>query len=208
MRSNHHKHLIHALVLCCLLGALAGQATVAQHPEWIWAPGPAPGRMPPGACHFRKSFKLDGVQAGHLEIAADDVFEAYVNGSLVSRDGGSTQLKKYDIGRYLREGSNTIAVKVVNRDSGAAGLVARIQVRQKGKRPTQVVTDTSWKTSRSPIALWHLNRYSDKQWVDAQSRGHSGNLRHGLRNTGTAGRRSQARPNWRTAIASRVRRPI
>ncbi len=131
--------------------------------------------MPPGACHFRKSFKLERVQAGHLEIAADDVFEAYVNGALVSRDEGSTQLKKYDIGRYLREGSNTIAVKVVNRDSGAAGLVARIQVLQKGKRPTQVVTDTSWKTSRSPIALWHLNRYSDKQWVDAQSLGPLGN---------------------------------
>ena len=47
---------------------------------WIWNPVHAVGKVPVGACYFRCSFEVRAMVQTHLEIAADDSFEVFVNG--------------------------------------------------------------------------------------------------------------------------------
>ncbi len=154
-----------ALLFCCISASAALSSEGAQ---WIWAPSHATDAVPAGACYFRRTFVMDAPASGTLEIAADDTFEVYINGKRIGRGEQWKHLTRFDISEQLEAGQNTIAVKVVNREAGAAGLVARLTGKETKSALKTLVTDGTWKTSLSPLSRWQRNQYADGKWKPAQ----------------------------------------
>ena len=128
-------------------------------PVWIWNPLQKHGEVPGGACFFRRSFDLESVEPATLDIAADDRFEVFVNGQPVGHGNNWKHFRRFDITAMLRPGKNSLAVKVVNREHGHAGLAARLNLGSKIIR-----TDKTWKCSSIALSKWHYARFADASW--------------------------------------------
>ena len=138
--------------------------------------------MPPGACHFRKEIESVAPEEATLAIAADDVYELYLNGRLLGRSqSGENRLTEYNISKSLTNGRNLIAVKVINREGGTAAVAVRIVVRESGESLRYFSTDSSWKTNVRPLPLWNTAMYNDGRWTMARSWGSTAVLRLGTK---------------------------
>ena len=83
------------------------------------------GKVPQTSCYFRKTIHLaEPPQAAVVEIAADDIYELFVNGKKIGRGQAQQELNRHDVKSALRKGKNVIAVKVTNRNGDTAGLAA------------------------------------------------------------------------------------
>ena len=136
------------IALACLV--VAERTVCAAPPEdahWIWTPNHKMSAVPSGPCYFRKTFSLGRPEFGKLQIAADDRYKVYVNGRTVGAGHGWQPPRGYDISRYLTRGKNVIAIRVINKESGDAGLMARVVVKDSGGTHVSHATDNSWKTS-------------------------------------------------------------
>ena len=74
----------------------------------------------------------------------------------------------HDITKLIRPGINVIAVKATNTDAGAAGLVARVIVKEKGGTFESYSTDNSWRTSVKQFANWNQPEFRDREWLEAK----------------------------------------
>lgn len=147
---------------------------MAQDAAWIWSSEHQQEQVPKGArCYFRKTFSVEDTTDAQLTIAADDVYEVYLNGSKVGSGRSSRQLDKYNITRKLMRGRNTIAVRVINESGNTAALAARLMVKD-GNRWRSFSTDDSWVTSTTPLPLWQTIFYSDARWSAATALGELG----------------------------------
>ncbi len=154
-----------------LWGALLAPA-YAQEAQWIWAPGIAKDQIPPNAaCQFRKAFNLNTDGIGRIEIAADDVYQLYVNGRLIGSGKSSRQWNTYDISQFLVRGRNVVAVRVQNGGGNTAALAARVLIRPQNTKWYTFNTDKSWKTSTNAGPQWQSLVYNDRQWAGAQAFG-------------------------------------
>ncbi|MFO0816612.1 MAG: HEAT repeat domain-containing protein [Pirellulales bacterium] len=164
-----------ALALAAFLSSLAGPSFLnAQEAHWIWCADHEPGRVPTSACHFRKAVTVRAVEAATLAIAADDSFEVRINGRSIGSGTGYRRLTEFDIAKYLSRGRNVIAVRVMNTSGPTAGMVARLQVKEQGANWQSHSTDSSWKTSLSPLPLWDTSLYNDTRWPAARVLGRFG----------------------------------
>lgn len=128
--------------------------------KWIWANV----KVKPGqwVC-FRKSFKLNSVpESLNVKIAVDSKYWLWVNGQMVVFEGqvknGPTPQGIYfdsiDIGKYLNQGKNTIAVLAVYFgkngygffDGGTPGLLFSVDLPQY----EEIVSNESWKAIENP----------------------------------------------------------
>ena len=115
---------------------------------------------------FRKTVSLSAAPSSAVaQIAADTKYWLYVNGTLVTFEGGlkrgpnpsDTYYDEKDIKSYLKAGSNTIAILVwhfgksgySHKDSGAAGLLFQSDI-VVGANTTRVNSDTTWKAKQHP----------------------------------------------------------
>ena len=64
------RALLPALFSGCL--ALSTVSLVAQEAQWIWSPEHQANHVPPGACHFRKSIRVNTPERAEISILADD----------------------------------------------------------------------------------------------------------------------------------------
>lgn len=135
--------------------------------NWIWSPAQKKDEVPVGECYFRKTFELNQADFGQVHIACDNQYELHVNGRLVGRGSDWRKMDVHDIQQSLVHGTNVVAVKAMNTDAGAAGLVARVIVREKGGTYESYSTDATWKTSLKPPADWAQQRMRDKEWLAA-----------------------------------------
>ncbi|MFO0869017.1 MAG: HEAT repeat domain-containing protein [Pirellulales bacterium] len=166
------RAVVAALVL---LSALAGtRLAVAQDANWIWCAEHESGRVPPGACHFRKVFTVRSVESAKVTIAADDSFELRINGRSIGSGNGARRPTEFDVTRFLSRGRNVLAIRVVNTQGNTAGLAARVQVKEAGGDWQSHSTDSSWKTSLSPLPLWDTSLYNDARWPVARVLGRFG----------------------------------
>ncbi len=149
------------------------QATL--DPFWIWTPEQTPGRVPQGACYFRKTLNLPVEFQGVIEIAADDSYELFVNGKRVGAGVSWEEFDTFDISRELRTGKNVIAVKVTNRNGSDAGLVGRIVLTSEDGKKRTYLTNPTWKASTRVWPLWDSIPYRDSRWNAAQNLGRYGN---------------------------------
>lgn len=143
----------------------------AQDGQWIWSGEHAPDNVPAGvSCHFRKMFAVRNPEAGQIAIAADDVFELFLNGRRIATGTSNNgKLVEYDVTRFLTRGQNVIGVKVTNRAGPTAALVARVTVKDSGGNWQSYSTDASWKTALTPLPLWNTALYNDRSWDAAQA---------------------------------------
>ncbi len=139
-----------------------------ETPQWIWFPRHKQGKVPQGPCYFRKEIYLQVEHRGRLDIAADDVYEAYINGKKVAVGGAHDRLVSYDITSALKEGNNLIAIKVTNRNGGTAGLAAQIYVECDAIPARRFITNPTWKTSTGALPLWTTSNYRDQRWEPAE----------------------------------------
>jgi|GEM_PF-6595763 len=81
---------------------------------------------------FRKTFIIDKqITAALLKITADDDYYVYINGNFVGKDTGDGAWKTaeiYEIGEYLQQGKNVIAVKAKD-TGGPEGLLAELTIK-------------------------------------------------------------------------------
>ncbi len=80
---------------------------------------------------FRWSFYADEVPStGHIYITADDDFNLFLNGVYIAEDERGRidweQVEDYDVGPYLKDGRNVIAVKATDVDRTGYGFAAAL----------------------------------------------------------------------------------
>lgn len=155
------------LLVVGLASAVPGIAPGAEA-QWIWSPQHVRDKVPEGACYFRKSFSGQFPERAQISIAADDQYELYVNGHRIGSGRSSSQFDEYDITKQVKQGRNTIAVRVVNRVGTTAALAARVFVKERGGSWLTYSTDGTWQTNLRPFPLWNTTFYNDRLWDRAQ----------------------------------------
>jgi putative heme-binding domain-containing protein len=173
MRSRRVIPVAALLAVACLVPRSARANDGEAH--WIWSPAQTKNEIPVGECYFRKSFDLAGAAEGaEIQITADNEFELTVNGQPVAKGVDWRQLQVHEITNLLRKGRNTVAVRVLNKEVGSAGLTARVIVKQAGGTYVGYSTDPTWKTSVRQFQGWTLPPFNDNDWVAAASYGEFG----------------------------------
>jgi putative heme-binding domain-containing protein len=151
--------------------AQAQQATPVQ---WIWFNAGNPVQSAPAeTVYFRKVFTIDGQlpAAAALDITADDAFQVWLNGTLVG-DGDTWQrVYRFDVGKHLVKGPNVITVAATNTSVSPAGLMAHLSYTPAGQPKKSVITDASWKASKTADAGWHRADFNDAKWAKALALG-------------------------------------
>lgn len=140
--------------------------------EWIWASTTSDNQV----IYLRGAVKLAHPDPKtKLYISVDNYFEAYVNGRQVGARGHDAgvdnwnQAQKYDVGAWLHEGKNVIAIRAENA-GGAAGALARLEA---GGKPI-IETSPAWKVSETQADGWQNEAFDDSSWSAAKGEGHLG----------------------------------
>ena len=144
--------------------------------NWIWSPAYKKDEVPVGDCYFRKTFNLTQAEFGQVHVACDNQYELYVNGKLVGKGGDWRKMDVHDIQKFLVSGTNVVAIKGTNTDEGAAGLVARVIIKEKGGTFESYSTDATWKTSVKAAADWAQPKMRDEDWLAAKVYGPLGGV--------------------------------
>jgi putative heme-binding domain-containing protein len=144
--------------------------------NWVWSPAHPKDEVPVGDCYFRKTFNVGQVELAQIHLACDNAYELYVNGRFVARGADWRHMDVHDVTKLLRPGKNVVCVKAMNTDAGAAGLVARVIVKEKGGTFESHSTDASWRTSVKEFANWTLPNVRDSEWVAAKVYGPLGGV--------------------------------
>ena len=175
-----------------------------SHPEGfekakaIWYPE----EPMPHTSYFRKDIVIDGeiISGKIICYQSNSEYSIYVNDNFVGEIGAYwfVDEKEFDIGSYLKEGKNVIAVKVdsiVNAgDSYVWGIVGTIRAAPAstltpspfpastitptplGSSPTttgdistiSIVTDSSWKSLDAEVDGWTSVDFDDSYWENAK----------------------------------------
>ncbi len=144
--------------------------------NWIWSPAYQKDDVPVGDCYFRKTFELNQAEFGQVHVACDNQYELYVNGHLIGKGADWRKMDVHDVTKLLIHGTNVVAIKATNTDAGAAGLVARVIVKEKGGTFESYSSDATWKTSVKPAADWAQPKMQDADWLAAKVYGPMGGV--------------------------------
>jgi putative heme-binding domain-containing protein len=144
--------------------------------NWIWSPAHTKDEVPVGDCYFRKTFSAQNAELAQVHIACDNQYELYVNGRLAGSGNDWRKMDVHDVTKLLNPGRNVIAIKVTNTDPGAAGLVARVIVKEKGGTFESFSSDESWRTSVKHFGNWMQPNVRDSEWLAAKVYGPLGGV--------------------------------
>jgi putative heme-binding domain-containing protein len=144
--------------------------------NWIWSPAHPKDDVPVGDCYFRKTFPAQNVELAQVHVACDNEYELYVNGRLAGSGNDWRKLDVHDITKLLTRGKNVVAIKATNADHGAAGLVARVIVKEKGGTFESFSSDETWRTSVKHFGNWTQPNVRDSEWVAAKVYGPLGGV--------------------------------
>jgi len=144
--------------------------------SWIWSPAYAKDEVPVGDCYFRKTFSLKHAEFGQVHVACDNQYELYVNGRLAGQGNDWRKMNVHDVEKFLLPGTNVVAIRATNSDAGAAGLVARVVIKERGGTFESYSTDSTWRTSVKASADWMQPRLRDTEWLHARVYGPLGGV--------------------------------
>jgi putative heme-binding domain-containing protein len=136
--------------------------------NWIWSPAYPKDEVPVGDCYFRKTFPVANAEIAQVHVACDNQYELYVNGRLAGRGNDWRKMDVHDISKLLVRGTNVVAIKASNSDAGAAGLVARVVIKEKGGTFESFSTDDTWRTSVKERPDWLQARVRESDWLPAK----------------------------------------
>jgi alpha-L-rhamnosidase len=143
--------------------------------NWIWFPEGDPRTSAPAeARFFRKTIIIPSganIKDAMAFITADDQFILYINGQEVAKsvqkDFAWRQLTEINIKPFLAEGTNTLAIKAINRQ-GPAGLIGVAQVVFANNQVLTIAIDSSWKAANIEQNGWLNAGFDDKLWPQAK----------------------------------------
>ncbi|RYX85100.1 hypothetical protein EON83_07585 [bacterium] len=143
-----------------------------QGASWIWYPEGDPLRNAPEETrYFRRVVNLPAdrkISGASLRVAADNSATIFVNGKQVGTSHDSWKTRDvFDVGQQLVAGNNVVAVQIAN-EGTAAGLATQLDVKFDGGQPLSVLTDGTWKASKTAPAGWQNANYDDAAWVTAK----------------------------------------
>jgi hypothetical protein len=150
------KNLLILLILFSTL-TITGQRRPNAEPEWTatWITLGNADTEAAGMYLFRKSFSLDTAPSEFkIRISADNRYKLFVNGSLASVGPNWGDIKHWnyqivDIAPHLKQGENTLAVKVWNeadlRAVAQFSFKTALILQGEGELAKVVDTNTSWK---------------------------------------------------------------
>lgn len=144
---------------------------------WIWDRDVTASNVPIGDCYFRKSFSLAADERVQIHVAADDLYEVWVDNQLVLEEdrwyAGQSQNVQVD----LDSGSHLIAIKAHNVNVAKAGLkVAVFGLDANNEADTsdvKVESDATWKVLGYPAGPpgFTIGKILDVLLDEARARG-------------------------------------
>jgi len=153
--------------------AVAAVAAPRQ-PEWIWhdnkgvAPGDTEVRF------FRKTFNVPGpVAKAVLTASGDDQMAAFINGKQVAANEHWKKPVSVDVTKQIVSGDNLLAMRGRN-SSGAAAIIARLDISLQGGKPQTVLSDTTWLSTEREVAGWEGPSLVVADWAKPISLGKLG----------------------------------
>ncbi len=137
-----------------------GQDSPVKNAKWIWhAEGNPAIAVPPGNRFFRRVVALDAakeVASAQLALTADNGFEVWVNGERVGAGEDASKLFRFDIARWLKPGTNLIAVAAFNahEEPNPASLIGALSVRFRDGGTLELNTDARWESAVTAPDHW------------------------------------------------------
>jgi hypothetical protein len=101
-----------------------------------------------------------------IVISTDNAEEVYFNGKRLGSSREWKQARTYKVA--LQQGKNVLAVKAMDKN-GIAGLISQITVGNQ-----VIVSDKTWKISKSNHSGWQKTSFNDSKWGAAKSYGKYG----------------------------------
>ncbi len=147
----------------------------AENPQWIWHNNHGAAIKPDEVRYFRKVFQLAATPSkALLTVAADDEAQVFVNGKQVTETKGYDHPGRDDISRYLRKGSNVLAVRGHNKAGDVAGVIAMLELRMSKGKTEFIVTDQTWLSAENDQEGWKEADFKTADWSAAVSKGKLG----------------------------------
>jgi putative heme-binding domain-containing protein len=158
--------------LLAMLASAHPRQACADDMQWIWSPAQNQEKnVPPGTVYFRRSFPVNAIESGEVQITCDNAYELYVNGRQAGEGDDWHILKSHDITKLLTPGRNTVAIKAIVKNQGNAGLAARIVIKEVGGTYVAYNSDSTWRTSLQEFPNWTKHYFNDVQWLVARTIG-------------------------------------
>jgi len=147
--------------------------------QWIWYPDGDPAQNAPAEKRFfRRTFVLPAdraSQSARLRVSADDSFTARLNGqALGGGDNWQTGQQFNDLARLLKAGTNVLAIEAENSPANGAnpaGLIACLEIQFADGGALKLVSDATWRSSKSEVAGWDRAIFEDETWAKATAIG-------------------------------------
>jgi putative heme-binding domain-containing protein len=145
--------------------------------NWIWSPAHEKDAVPESECYFRKTITTGGeIELAEVHAACDNEYELFVNGQSAGRGADWRKMDVHDVTKLMKPGVNVVAIKAINVDAGAAGLVARVIVKERGGTYENFSSDESWRTSVKEAPNWKAPEFRDREWLAAKVYGPLGGV--------------------------------
>ena len=118
--------------------------------KWIWGSFTDSAKIPAETVYLRKSFTIGkAVKKAYLLATCDNNLLAKVNGEAVADSSNWEKAAFVDITAFIQQGPNELAVQAKNADTTYAGFVAKCILLYEDGSSEQLVSDHSWKYTRS-----------------------------------------------------------
>jgi hypothetical protein len=143
--------------------------------KWIWFPEGDPKRAAPvEARFFRRAFDIPesaAIKRARLTVAADDRFQAWVNGAKVGSGESWSAPRDFDVKKLLAAGRNVLAIRAENAPApvteNPAGLIASLDIELESGRKLTMTSDESWSVSKVAGSEWTGSKYDASNWSKA-----------------------------------------
>ncbi len=140
----------------------AEEKSPLKRAQWIWhAEGNPAVAAPVGKRFFRRRLVLDpkrDLASARMVLTADNSFELWVNGQPAGSGADYNQTFKLDVARWLKPGTNVLAVAAVNarEQPNPAGWIGTLEIRFHDGSTLQVNTDSQWESAVTAPAEWRV----------------------------------------------------
>jgi hypothetical protein len=148
--------------------------TLWQGAHWVWdnAEGNKENQTP-APRYLRRTLELPVAPASaELLATCDDQYVVYVNGQRVGAGSEWSTPESHNVTALLKPGKNIIALEAIN-GTGAAGIIAWLQIKTAAGEAMTVGTDAVWKFSATSAATaansvdWTKPDFDDTTWKAA-----------------------------------------
>ena len=138
-------------------------------PSWIWCHSEDWATAAAGSRFFRQTFQIGtgDARSAALWITADNAYTVWINGRKVAASNNWKVPIQVSIEKFLKTGTNVIAVEVENLAKGAAGLIAELSMVDTAGKVDKIITDASWRSGKPATENWNSAIKNPAGWQTA-----------------------------------------